>query len=211
MPTSFLRILLLTTFVVSLALSPAAKARDEKSIKALRDAIVALGSDVDPAEADKLSLTVHQKARELAKKYRIVLNPSFQNLLINIGARDRGYCAHYVRDIGTVLREMKFKTLVLHWGAAWARQPDESNCLVVTARNQPFEEGIIMDAWRRAGRLYWCKIHEDHEYEEGHPNRLNQLGSHRYSGVTAWKEDLQESAWLQGAELGSKATPKPTR
>jgi hypothetical protein len=96
---------------------------------------------------------------------------------------------------------------VLHWGAAYAKGPDESNCLVVTARNQPFQDGIVLDAWRKGGRLFWCPLKKDHEYEVQHDNPLNRLGGRQYSGITAWKEDLQETAWLQD-DRPNKTEPK---
>ena len=172
-------------------------AEDEMSIKGLRDALVALAPDVDSGEAELLSVTAHTMSRSLAREYRMVGNPSYNNYLINIGARQRGYCAHFARDIGTRLKELRFKTLVLHWGAAYAKEADESNCLVVTARNQPFQNGIVLDGWRHAGRLFWCPVKKDHEYEVEHRTALNQLGDQSHSGITAWKEDMQETAWLQ--------------
>jgi hypothetical protein len=183
-------------FVFALCLS-SVWAKDERSIKDLRDALVALAPDVDPGEAELVSVTAHTASRDLAREYRVVLNPSFQNFLVNIGAREKGYCAHYVRDIGSRLKEFKLKTLVLHWGAADPKGPDESNCLVVTARNQPFQDGIVLDAWRMGGRLFWSPIKKDHEYEVRRDNPLNQLAQHRHSGITEWKEDMQETAWLQ--------------
>ena len=202
MPTTFLKMnsKIVFIFVFTICISTVL-ARDERSIKDLRDALVALAPDVDPGEAELLSVTVHTMSRSLAREYRVVLNPPFQNLLINIGMRQRGYCAHYARDIGSRLKELKFKTLVLHWGAAYAKGPDESNCLVVTARNQPFQDGIVLDAWRRAGRLFWSAVTKDREYElEQHYGR---------SGITAWKEDVHETAWLQ--DYGpSERKPKNT-
>jgi hypothetical protein len=64
----------------------------------------------------------------------------------------------------------------------------------VTAHNQPFEEGIIIDGWRRAGRLFWCKVKKDDEYE------LEQRFGR--SGITAWKENPEWTAWLQDYEPG---------
>ena len=92
------------------------------------------------------------------------------------------------------MKTLKLKTLVLHWGAAFAGTSGEDNCLVVTARNQPFQDGIILDGWRRAGRLFWCAVREDHEYE------VEQHYGH--SGITQWKENMQWSAWLQDKETG---------
>jgi hypothetical protein len=164
-------------------------AGDERSIKDLSKALVALAPNVDPGEAEMLSVTAHTTARSLARQYRVVLNPEFQNFLIMIGKRERGWCGHWTRDIGAQLKELKLKTLVLHWGAAYAGTSGENNCLVVTTRNQPFQDGIIIDGWRRNGRLFWCAVRQDHEYElEQHYGR---------SGITAWKEEARYTAWLR--------------
>jgi hypothetical protein len=160
-----------------LVLAGTALARDERSIRDLSKALATLAPNVDPAEADLLSATAHTTARSLRAKYRVVLNPEFQNFLINIGLRDRGYCGHWTRDIGERLKELKLKTLVLHWGVYEPGRSGESNCVVITARNQPFQQGIVLDGWRRAGRLYWAKVPKDDEYK--------------------WTEDPPYTAWLQ--------------
>jgi hypothetical protein len=164
-------------FVALVALTTPAWARDERSIRDLAKALATLAPDVDPAEAQLLSMTAHTTARTLARQYRVVLNPEFQNFLINIGLRDRGYCGHWSRDIGERLKELRPKTLVLHWGAYEPGRSGESNCIVITARNQPFQQGIVIDGWRRAGRLYWVKVPKDDEYK--------------------WSEDPVYTAWLQ--------------
>lgn len=174
-------------------------AKDERSIKKLRDALVALAPDVDPAEAELLSVTAHTTSRDLARKYRLVWTPIFQNLLIHMGKRERGYCGHYTRDIGERLKELKLKTLLLHWGAAFAGTIDENNCLVVTARNQPFEDGIVLDGWRRGGRLFWSALKKDSEYDSGVDAQW-RASRHGAYGVTAWKEDPLYTAWLQDYE-----------
>src|SRR6266581_7444679 len=169
-----------------------ATATDERSIKRLSKALAGLAHDVDPAEAELLSVTAHTKARSLKRDYRVVLNPEFTVFLVNIGMRKRGWCGHWAQDIGARLKELNLKTLVLHWGVAYDHTSSENNCLVVTARNQPFQDGIILDGWRRAGRLFWCPVIKDHEYE------MEQHYGH--SGITAWKENMQWSAWLQDYE-----------
>jgi hypothetical protein len=175
-----------------------ALARDEQSIKDLRDALVALSPDVDLREAEVLSTTAHTLSRQLAHDYGVTLFPGFQNFLVNVGAREKGFCAHYTRDIGTRLKEFHFKTLELHWGIAYAKLEDENNALVITARGQKFEDGIVLDAWRRAGRLWWSPVMKDYDYEVRRGSGLNRLGA-QHTGITAWKEDLQETAWLQAS------------
>jgi hypothetical protein len=167
-----------------------ASAADEKSIEGFKQAMIKLSPTVDPAEAEAVSVTSHHTARQLAKEYRVVGPAVFQNFLINIGARQRGYCAHYARDIGTKLKELRLKTLYLHWGAADAGTRLEHNVVVVTARDQPFRDGYIIDGWRNAGRLCWWPVTKDSSY--------------------TWKEDPQETAWLHDYELvQAKAATRP--
>jgi len=185
-----------------LVLANAAWAKDERSIKDLAKALTKLGPDVDPAEAEQISVIAHTTARRLAKDYHVVLSPEFQAFLVNIGARKRGWCGHWAQDIGTGLKELKPRTLVLHWGVAYDQTSSENNCLVITARNQPFQDGIILDGWRRAGRLFWCPVIKDDEYE------VEQHYGH--SGITAWKENMQWSAWLQDYEPVAQKPKKAT-
>jgi hypothetical protein len=202
MPTKFLKVNPKLVFIIAFVFCAGAVcASDEYSIKALRKTLVALASDVDPGEAELLSVTAHTTARSLAREYRVVLNPEFTVFLVNVGMRKRGWCGHWAQDIGARLKELKLKTLVLHWGEAYPGTSSENNCLVVTARNQSFENGIIIDGWRRAGRLFWCQVKKDDEYE------LEQHFGH--SGMTAWKENTQWSAWLHDYEA-SEQKPKTT-
>src|SRR5256885_2980122 len=185
----------------------AAWAQDEKSIIDLRNALIALSPrTVDPREAALLSETAHHMSRQLAREYGVTGDPAIHNYLINIGVKRRGICADYTRDIGARLKEFRFKTLVLHWGAAYAKESDENNALVVTARNQPFLDGIVLDGWRRGGRLFWCPAKSDPEYEAGRPGLLCPLGGHLHTRITARKEDLDENAFLP--EIPS-AKPQP--
>ena len=177
-------------------------AKDERSIKDLAKALTKLGPDIDPAEAEQISVMAHTTARKLAREYHVVLNPEFQAFLVNVGARTRGWCGHWAQDIGTHLKELKPRTLVLHWGVAYDHTSSENNCLVITARNQPFKDGIILDGWRRAGRLFWCPVIKDDEYE------VEQHYGH--SGITAWKENMQWSAWLQDYEPGKPKSKTAT-
>lgn len=186
-------------------------AQDEKSINNLGAALIALSPHtVDPREAALLSETAHHMSRQLARDYGVTGDPAVHNFLINIGAKKKGICADYTRDIGTRLKEFHFKTLVLHWGEAYAKESDENNALVVTARNQPFQDGIVLDGWRRGGRLFWCPVKNDPEYEAGRRGVLGHLGGHLRTGITAWKEDFQETAWLQDNQ-SSVAEPKGRR
>ena len=187
---SFLPVLVLF-FVFALG-APLARAGDEKSIKAFRNAIVELSPDVDPTEAQMISETAHQTARRLQKEWRVFPFALVQNFLIHIGARDRGFCFHWAHGIGMELRKLPLKTLELHWAEAYANTHLEHNVVVVTARGQPLDSGYIVDGWRAAGRLLWWPVTKD-EYP--------------------WKENMAHTAWLQnrGPDPLAALNPNPAQ
>ena len=204
-----MRFKLVLILTVSVFCGTTAWGQDEKSIKDLRDALIALSPrTVDPREAQSLSETAHLTSRQCAREYGVTGDPAVHNFLINIGVKKKGICADYTHDIGARLREMRFKTLVLHWGIAWEKESSENNALIVTARNQSFYDGIVLDGWRRAGRLFWCHVKDDDEYEAGRHGFLGHLGGHARTGITAWKEDPQGTASLQPQPLPSKSVSK---
>ena len=184
-------------------------AQDEKSIADLRNALITLSPrTVDPREAELLSDTAHHVSRQLAHEYGVTGDPSVHNYLIHIGVKKRGICADYTHDIGARLRDLRIRTLVLHWGTAWDKESDENNALIVTAVNQSFFEGIVLDGWRRSGRLFWIHVKDDAEYETGRHGFLGHLGGHARTGITAWKEYLQGTRSLQPPPAPPKPQPK---
>jgi hypothetical protein len=94
------------------------RADDSKSIRNFTKAIIALAPDVDPAEAELVSVTAHTTARRLQKEWRVAPFALYQNFLIHVGARQKGFCFDWAYGIGGALRELRLKTLVLHWGAS---------------------------------------------------------------------------------------------
>ena len=194
--------------LIGLSCHASLRAEDEKSINDLRNALVALSPSVDPNEAALLSETAHRSSRQCAREYGVTGDPAIHNYLIHMGVKKRGICADYTHDIGARLREMRFKTLILHWGTAWEKESDENNALIVTARNQSFYDGIVLDGWRRGGRLFWCHVRDDEEYEAGRHGFLGHLGGHIHTGRTAWKEDPQGTRSLQPQLPPLKPQPK---
>src|SRR5437899_9510127 len=79
------------------------------------------------------------------------------------------------------------------------------SCLVVTAHNQPFEDGIVLDGWRNAGRLFWCALKKDSEYDTSHVHKRKLQTPSLQECVNAqhktiWKENPLYTAWLQDYE-----------
>ena len=49
------------------------------------------------------------------------------------------------------LDALKLQTLELHWAESFIGTPSEHNVIVVTAKGQPFAQGILLDNWRYGG------------------------------------------------------------
>jgi len=149
---------------------------------ALIAALVRLSPSVSPDEARRVTLTAYTTGRQLAAEWRMVRPATIQSFLIQIGARKAGYCFHYANELLLRLNALNLRTLELHWAESSARDFDEHNVIAVTARGQPFEQGIVLDNWRHSGHLVWSPIKGDapFRWEENQAEAYNRLQHPRY-------------------------------
>jgi hypothetical protein len=140
---------------------------DFATAQALATQLAALSPKVDPKEAKAVAECAYATARRLRSQYHMFGTPIFNNFLVYHGFRKRGYCYQWTEDLLLALDALKLKTLELHWGEAYAGTWRENNCLVITAKGQPFERGMILEAWRHFGHLRWNLLasDEDRYYE----------------------------------------------
>ena len=131
---------------------------------ALRDRIVALAPSVRPEEAQQVARCAYTTGRELKREWRVVWPPGLQNFLVNTGARKGGLCFQWATELLLRLDKLKLETLELHWAESFERTASEHNVIVVTARGQPFAQGILLDNWRYGGRLIWGLVTADPHY-----------------------------------------------
>lgn len=120
-----------------------------------------LDASVDPTEAALAAETACVYSAELGQEYRVVWPPIWHNFLVNIGVRHRGLCYQWADDLSAKLETLHLRTLELHRGVARLETPREHSSVVLTACGQPFDQGIVLDAWRHSGRLYWAGVKED--------------------------------------------------
>jgi len=106
----------------------------------------------------------YNTGRELAKEWNVVSLPGVQNFLVNTGARKGGLCFQYAGELLIRLNALKLQTLDLHWAESYARSGAEHNVIVVTAKGQPFQKGVILDNWRYQGHLVYCWVTMDPQY-----------------------------------------------
>lgn len=151
------------------AYAPSAKARPRDELvlatsaedAALRTRLVALSPSVNPEEARRVAFIAYTTGLELAHKWEMGSSPTFHSFLINMGMRKAGYCHQFATELLLRLDAQRLQTLELHWAESDAGTDTEHNVIVVTARGQPFAEGIMLDNWRRSGRLLWGPLNGD--------------------------------------------------
>jgi len=90
--------------------------------------------------------------------------PIFNNFLVYHGLKKRGYCYQWSEDLLVALEALKLNSLELHWGEHDAGTWRENNCIVVTAKGQPFQRGIMLECWRHLGHLYCGPVAGDYEH-----------------------------------------------
>jgi hypothetical protein len=141
--------------------------KDTANAEELANHLAALSPRVDRNEARLLADCAYATVARLRHEYRMFGTPIFNNFLVYHRLRKRGYCYQWTEDLLLALDTLKFKTLELHWGDAYRGTYRENNCLVVTAKGQPFDRGMILECWRHFGHLRWNLVpsDEDRYYE----------------------------------------------
>ena len=126
---------------------------DSAAAEALASKLAVLSPRVNREEAGLLAECAYATASQLRKQYRMFGTPIFNNFLVHWGIRKRGYCFQWAEDLLVAFDALKLTSLDLHWGEANPGNWRENNCIVVTAKGQPFNRGIILECWRHFGRL----------------------------------------------------------
>ncbi|HEV3409092.1 MAG TPA: hypothetical protein VG095_02270, partial [Chthoniobacterales bacterium] len=97
-------------------------------------ALTAMSPKVSRAEAQRAARTIYLTSARLKQEYKIGNSAHWQNLLIGLGAKKKGYCYHWAEDILAALRPLRLQTLDIHWAIADPGKDTESNALVLTAK-----------------------------------------------------------------------------
>lgn len=132
----------------------------------LEAALLALGPDVDPAEAARAARMAYAVSDELRREYQITDAPLVHNAKVNVGLKERGLCYHWARDIQTRMTHARYASLQFNRLVANADNPFllEHSTAVVFARGDSWKNGIILDPWRTGGFLHWDHVREDTKY-----------------------------------------------
>ena len=138
---------------------------DQNSVSQLAMEIQALGSDVDPQEAEQAARIAHSYSLQLAQEYQITDPPLIHNAKVTNGFRERGLCNHWTEDLNKRLKQERFDTLTLHW----AISPPTTfriihHTVIVSAGEDTMYDGIVLDPWRYGGTLFWSQTQADERF-----------------------------------------------
>ena len=155
------RLPFLTSFLSVLVAAGVGCARLPRTDSAVRDTsidlqrqLINLGERVDETEAANLAQVAIVEAKNLAREYQAAGPPWFHNMMVNGRLKKRGLCYHWTNDLFSRLNALGLRSLDLHLAVARRETSREHNAVVVTAGGQPFEHGLVLDAWRGSGTLF---------------------------------------------------------
>ena len=127
----------------------------------LKKDLVGIAGKSSASEADLMAKKIIQKLYDLSNEYKVTGSALINNLLINMKAKNKGFCYQYTDELRKMLQKRTWRHFDFHWGAAWNQTWRENNGLVITAKGKPFESGIVVDAWRTASKPYWTLVKGD--------------------------------------------------
>lgn len=127
-------------------------------VQATAEALAALHGPVPDhevvAEAHLLAARSHAEAQALAATYQVGTPAWMHNVMVNAGVRDRGLCWQYMEDLFLVLAAENPRHFDLHCGVRdRGNLLLEHHCVVVTAVGSPFSTGLVLDPWKKPGKL----------------------------------------------------------
>ncbi len=137
----------------------------QNNINTLSKQIQDISTTISNTEASDLSFRTTYYAMVLANQYDLMAPALYQNYLVNQKQRERGLCYHWVTDIVKYLQNYNYKTLSIYKVVANKGKYNEHNAISVTAKDYPYDNAILLDAWRNSGKLFFIPIKNDTRYK----------------------------------------------
>ena len=169
----------LLTLTLSLLLGCATKPTcTVDDLPAKRDALTLmltnmLGSDSD--EARRIATAAVDTAWQLREPYGVKSRGWSHNFAVSFGFARRGLCYQWAEDLAYAMRDLHWRDYQLEWIIAHHGGFNEHNALAVTRPGEPIETGIVLDAWRDGGCLFFAPVSEDTNWPWQHkPGRIEK-------------------------------------
>ncbi len=145
-------------------------------VSGLKKDLESLSDGIDEKDAFLVANTAIRLSMVLANQYELVRPPLWHNHLVNTGKKRRGLCFHWTLDLIKRLRALDQKSFDFHCGIAY---PDSwwgitHSSVIICAKGQAFENGIVLDPWRDSGRLYWVSVKKDRYAWQPEPAQIER-------------------------------------
>ena len=128
--------------------------------------LIAMDTNVSQKEAKRLSKDIISFSTKLKQKYQPIIEPHFNNFLVNIGLKKHGLCyewsdALYLHFTTKHYQSFRFHLVVSNQGKYWS----EHNAFAITNSRDEISKGIIVDLWRDIDDIYINYISKDTSYQ----------------------------------------------
>ena len=133
--------------------------RNEQIVRLDEDLATLLGYRDE--ETPRLAQTILSATETLAMQYHVHPPALWHNFLVNVGMRDRGLCCHWTQDLLREIEDLQLQKYHAVWAVSRHGTWREHSSVVITATGQGFKNGLVLDAWRNAGDLYWTPVAAD--------------------------------------------------
>ena len=167
-----MKLLVVIVFLISFSScthAPLPEDHADHSLK-LEEAIASLSDSINIGDARLISEVLVASTSELAQTYRMTSPPQYHNLLVKMGLRERGLCCHWTEDLRSRLLQVNQGTIQFDWLVSkHGSSLSEHNTIVIYAENMSWQQGMIFDPWRKAGRPYWIRVRLDKYPWQLHP------------------------------------------
>ncbi|MDO8461802.1 MAG: hypothetical protein Q7S98_02960 [Deltaproteobacteria bacterium] len=124
-------------------------------------------------ETNLLALTIIQGFKEIRTEFRMLRPAWLHNLFIHLKLRQKGYCYHWTTAFYERLQDLPLTQFTLHWASSHRGGFREHNTLVITYREGSFENGILIDGWRKSGKPFWNFVDKDRYHWQEEPEALD--------------------------------------
>ena len=168
----YFSLLLIALFLIGCSVKSSAPVPSR--VKHLSHKLQGLDENISLREADYLAWDIYHKTDELTESYALVSPPQFHNFLVNVGVREKGLCYHFSDALYLHLKSQGYKSFDFHLvGANIGEYWREHNALVVVAKGCKsdtciLKKGVLIDAWRDSGEVYYSRVNEDKGYHWKH-------------------------------------------
>ena len=139
----------------------------DQKIASVSEALASLGPSVDRSEAARAARVAVTAPLDWARDWQVVDPPLIHNFKVVNGLREKGVCQDFADAMHMALRAEGLQTLQIHRAIANVRNLRlEHATVILTARGQPMEQGVVLDPWRLGqGQLWFGRVAEDDRFQ----------------------------------------------